>query len=125
MQANFYVIGLPPGRLVATEIDSAEAAVALDAGETLLLARPLELVRVALLRNRLLTICVREHAGTGQFDRGQEDTANARSGESSSPDLVRSRHPGFWRDWTLLSSSLREDRSTHDQPVLGAAVAHT
>ena len=125
MQRNYYVISLPPGRLVATEIDSDEAAVAIDEGQTLLLARPSELVRVALLRNRLLTICVREHAGTGQFDGGQEDAANARSGESSSPDLVRSRYQGFWRDWTLSSSSLREDRSTHDQPVLGAAVAHT
>jgi hypothetical protein len=108
MQPNFYVISLPPGRLVATEIDSAEAAVALDAGETLLLARPLELVRVALLHNRLLTIGVRNQAGTTRIDTGHGDAADARSRDSSSPVAAGSRYQGFWREW-IVSTRCHEN----------------
>lgn len=125
MQSNFYVISLPPGRLVATEIDSAQAAVALDAGETLLLARPIELVRVALLHDRLLTICLRDKADTMRLDERLGAAADGPSEDSSPAVAVRSRYQGFWRDWAASTPFSREARVGADQSVLAATVAST
>ena len=59
MQASLYVINFRPDEMVATEMVSDEAAVALLAGQTLLVARPADLVRVALLHDRPLAILSR------------------------------------------------------------------
>ena len=45
MTIQFYAISLQPARVVATEVDPAEAAVLLDAGHSVLLAAPTDLVR--------------------------------------------------------------------------------
>ena len=124
MQANFYVISLPPGRLVATEIDSAEAAVALDAGETLLLARPLELVRVALLHDRLLTICLRDRGAATPSGRGHGAVADSHPEDDARLVLVGSRYQGFRHDGTLSAPLSRDDRPALSQPRLVAAVGH-
>ena len=60
MQANFYAIGLPSGRLVATQLDSHEAAEFLDAGQTVLLVALLDLVRLAARQRSSLTVFARD-----------------------------------------------------------------
>ena len=57
MLLSLYLIQLWPERLIATELDSDEAAVALDRGETLFVGRPVDLVRAALRQQRALTVC--------------------------------------------------------------------
>lgn len=60
MTIQFYAISLQPARVVATEVDPAEAAVLLDAGHSVLLAAPTDLVRLALRYSKPLTIFSRE-----------------------------------------------------------------
>jgi hypothetical protein len=60
MSIQFYAISIQPARVVATEVDPAEAAVLLDAAHSVLLAAPTDLVRVALHYNKPLTIFSRE-----------------------------------------------------------------
>jgi hypothetical protein len=60
MNVSLYAISLPPGRLVATELEDAAAAVLFDAGQSILLATLLDLVRLALRENRSLTVFTRD-----------------------------------------------------------------
>jgi len=60
MTIRFYAISIQPARVVATEVNPAEAAVLLDAAHSVLLATPTDLVRVALRYSKPLTICSRE-----------------------------------------------------------------
>lgn len=91
MQANFYVISLSPDRLVATEIRSDEAAVALDEGQTVLLLRPADLVRVAMLHRRSLTVPGREQLGACEGTRTAEEAADGVRRAARTPGGLRER----------------------------------
>ena len=115
MQPNFYVISLERDRLVATEIDCDEAAVALDAGQTLLLARPLDLVRVAVRHRVSLTAYGREPAGAAPSVPGHEVETSPRAAGPTC--VVPSRLQGFWREWLASAPAARAA-----QPYAGSAV---
>ena len=60
MTIAFYAISIQPTRVVATEVEPAEAAVLFDAAHSILLATPTDLVRLALHYRKPLTIFSRE-----------------------------------------------------------------
>ena len=59
MTLNYYAISFEPTRMVANEIQAKEAAVLLDAGHSILLGTPVDLVRVALRQHKSLKIFAR------------------------------------------------------------------
>lgn len=60
MALSYYAISLETSRMVANEVDSDEAAILLEAGHSILLAAPVDLVRVALRHRKPLKIFSRE-----------------------------------------------------------------
>ena len=60
MYLDFYAISIQPTRLVATELEPADAAVLFDAAHSILLAAPTDLVRLALRYRKPLKIFSRE-----------------------------------------------------------------
>jgi hypothetical protein len=60
MTIAFYAISIQPTRVVATEVEPAEAAVLFDAAHSILLATPTDLVRLAVQYRKPLTIFSRE-----------------------------------------------------------------
>jgi len=60
MTTEFYAISIQPNRVVATEVDPAEVAVLFDAAHSVLLAAPVDLVRLALRLGKPLKIFNRE-----------------------------------------------------------------
>ena len=59
MTLNYYAISFEPTRMVANEIQAKEAAVLLDAGHSILLGTPVDMVRVALRHHKSLKIFAR------------------------------------------------------------------
>ena len=60
MTLSYYAISLQTSRIVANEVDSDEAALLLDAGHSILLAAPVDVVRAAILHQKPLKILSRE-----------------------------------------------------------------
>ena len=60
MALDFYAVSCQPNMVVATEINPAEVAVLFDAGHSVLLTTPTDLVRLALRCGKPLRIFSRE-----------------------------------------------------------------
>lgn len=60
MALDFYAVSIQPNTIVATEIAPAEMAILFDAGHSVLLATPTDLVRLALRYGKPLRIFSRE-----------------------------------------------------------------
>jgi hypothetical protein len=86
MTLNYYVITLQPARMIANEVAPHEAAHVLDAGHTILLAAPVDLVRVALRHHRPVAIYSREEirrlARTGEPSVSRSPRVTGRSAKS-------------------------------------------
>jgi hypothetical protein len=86
MTLNYYAITLLPSRMIANEVAPDEAALLLDAGHTILLAAPVDLVRVALRHHRPVVIYSREDirrlVRTGKRTPLRSSRATGRSAES-------------------------------------------
>jgi hypothetical protein len=95
MTLNYYAISFEPTRMVANEIQAKEAAVLLDAGHSILLGTPVDLVRVALRHHKSLNIFARSDVLRASRPRpSRRSAAGARSKSavsargSSDPDAV-------------------------------------
>jgi hypothetical protein len=80
MTLNYYAISFEPTRMVANEIQAKEAAVLLDAGHSILLGTPVDLVRVALRQHKSLKIFARSDVLRASRPRpSRQSAASARS----------------------------------------------
>jgi hypothetical protein len=86
MTFSYYAISLQPSRMIANEVAPDEAALLLDAGHAILLAAPVDLVRVALRHHRPVTIFsrddVRRSARTGKPSASRSSRSTGRSAKS-------------------------------------------
>jgi hypothetical protein len=86
MTLNYYAITLLPSRMIANEVAPDEAALLLDAGHTILLAAPVDLVRVALRHHRPVAIFsrdeIRRPARSGKPSPLRSSRATGRSARS-------------------------------------------
>ncbi len=60
MSLSYYAVSIQADRLFANEVEPDEVAVLLEAGHSVLLARPVDLVRVAVRHKKALTVFTRE-----------------------------------------------------------------
>lgn len=60
MSLSYYAVSIQGDRLFAIQVEPDEVAVLLDAGHLVQLARPVDLVRVAVRHNTMLTVFTRD-----------------------------------------------------------------
>jgi hypothetical protein len=90
MVLSYYAISLETSRMVANEVDSDEAAILLEAGHSILLAAPVDLVRVALRHQKPLKIFSREDVVRSSRPRSRPRSARgAKSRPASAVAKVR------------------------------------